>query len=158
MKNKKLKSYRGQKLWKKAKKIIPGGNMLLSKRPEMFLPNAWPTYFSKAKGCKVWDLDGNEYLDMSIMGIGTNILGYGNKEIDEEVKKTIQKGNMSTFNCPEEVFLSEKLLKMHSWADMVKLTRTGGEANALAIRIARSACKNNKNHIECNGIPIYKCY
>ena len=68
----------GQKLWKRAKRIIPGGNMLLSKRSEMFLPNLWPSYFQKAKGCKVWDLDGRKYTDMSIMGIGTNTLGYGN--------------------------------------------------------------------------------
>ncbi len=65
----------GQKLYKRAKKVIPGGNMLLSKRPEMFLPNGWPSYFSKAKGCMVWDLDGKKYVDMSIMGIGTNIQG-----------------------------------------------------------------------------------
>ena len=48
----------GQKLWKRAKQVIPGGNMLLSKRAEMFLPDLWPAYFSSAKGCKVWDLDG----------------------------------------------------------------------------------------------------
>ena len=42
---------RGQKLLKKAKKIIPGGNQLLSKRSEMFLPGYWPTYYKKAKGC-----------------------------------------------------------------------------------------------------------
>jgi len=75
----------GQKLWKRAKRVIPGGNMLLSKRPEMFLPNQWPAYYSKAKGCKVWDLDGKEYIDMSIMGIGTNTLGYGHPEVDEAV-------------------------------------------------------------------------
>ena len=63
----------GQKLYKRAKRVIPGGNMLLSKRPEMFLPEQWPAYFSKAEGCKVWDLDGAELIDMSIMGIGTNI-------------------------------------------------------------------------------------
>ena len=56
--------------------------MLLSKRSEMFLPDNWPSYFSKSKGCKVWDLDGKELLDMSIMGIGTNSLGYGNYEVD----------------------------------------------------------------------------
>ena len=65
----------GQKLWQRAKNVIPGGNMLLSKRAEMFLPDLWPAYFSKAKGCRVWDLDGNEYIDMSIMGIGTNTTG-----------------------------------------------------------------------------------
>ena len=134
----------GQKLWKRAKRIIPGGNMLLSKRPEMFLPNQWPTYFSKAKGCRVWDLDGNEYFDMSIMGIGTNILGYGNNEVDQAVLNTVHSGNMSTLNCPEEVYLAEKLVELHKWADMVRLARSGGEANAIAIRIARAASGRDK--------------
>ena len=48
---------KGQKLLKEAKKIIPGGNQLLSKRSEIFLPGLWPTYYKKAKGCKIWDLD-----------------------------------------------------------------------------------------------------
>ena len=129
----------GQKLWKRAQRIIPGGNMLLSKRPEMFLPDQWPSYFARAKGCKIWDLDGNEYIDMSIMGIGTNILGYGHPEVDEAVMNVISSGNMSTFNCPEEVYLAEKLIEIHQWADMVRLARSGGEANAIAIRIARAA-------------------
>ena len=134
----------GQKLYKRAKKIIPGGNMLLSKRPEMFLPEKWPAYFSKAKGCKVWDLDGNEFIDMSIMGIGTNTLGYGHPEIDEAITKIIKDGNMSTLNCPEEVYLSEKLIEMHPWADMVRLARSGGEDNAIAIRIERAASGRSK--------------
>ena len=129
----------GQKLWRRAKHVIPGGNMLLSKRAEMFLPDQWPAYFSKAKGCKVWDLDGNEYIDMSIMGIGTNTLGYGHPEVDEAVLRTVQAGNMSTFNCPEEVYLAEKLIELHPWADMARFARSGGEANAIAIRIARAA-------------------
>jgi len=134
----------GQKLWKRAKTLIPGGNMLLSKRAEMFLPDYWPTYFSKAKGCKVWDLDGKQYTDMSIMGIGTNILGYGHPEVDATVREVVDTGNMATFNCPEEVYLAEKLVEMHPWADMVRLARTGGEANAIAIRIARAAAGKDK--------------
>lgn len=134
----------GQKLWKRAKRVIPGGNMLLSKRAEMFLPDQWPAYFSKAKGCRVWDLDGREYIDMSIMGIGTNILGYGHPEVDEAVRKTIDAGNMSTLNCPEEVYLAERLVSLHPWADMVRLARTGGEGNAVAIRIARAASGRTK--------------
>ena len=135
---------KGQKLWKRAKKVIPGGNMLLSKRPEMFLPDLWPAYFSKAKGCQVWDLDGNQYTDMSIMGIGTNILGYGHPEVDEVVSKAIAYGNMSSFNCPEEVYLAEKLVELHPWANMVRFARSGGEANAIAIRIARAASGKDK--------------
>jgi glutamate-1-semialdehyde 2,1-aminomutase len=134
----------GQKLWKRAKQVIPGGNMLLSKRAEMFLPDQWPAYFSKAMGCKVWDMDGNEYIDMSIMGIGTNILGYGHPEVDAAVQQTVNAGNMSTLNCPEEVYLAEKLIELHSWADMARLARSGGEANAIAIRIARAASGKDK--------------
>tara|TARA_Y100001960_G_scaffold316608_1_gene383793 strand:+ start:785 stop:2818 length:2034 start_codon:yes stop_codon:yes gene_type:complete len=134
----------GQKLYKRAKRVIPGGNMLLSKRPEMFLPEQWPSYFSRSKGCKVWDLDGNKFIDMSIMGIGTNILGYGHPEVDEAVQKTIQAGNMSTFNCSEEVYLSEKLVELHPWADMVRLARAGGEINSMAVRIARASTRRDK--------------
>lgn len=129
----------GQKLYVKAKKLIPGGTMLLSKRPEMFLPDNWPSYYSKTKGCEVWDLDGVKYFDMSIMGIGTNTLGYSHEEVDKAVIDTVQKGNMSTLNCPEEVYLAEKLIEMNPWADMVRFARSGGEANAIAIRIARAA-------------------
>ena len=135
---------KGEELYIKAKKIIPGGTMLLSKRPEMFLPENWPSYFSKSKGCFVWDLDGKKYTDMSIMGIGTNTLGYGHDEVDSAVLNTIKNGNMSTLNCPEEVYLAEKLLEINDWADSVRFCRAGGEANALAIRIARAASGKDK--------------
>lgn len=135
---------KGQDLYKKAKTLIPGGTMLLSKRPEMFLPENWPAYYSKSKGCKVWDLDGKEYLDMCIMGIGTNSLGYANEEVDNAVREVISKGNMTTFNCPEEVELAQKLVDLHPWGDMVRFCRTGGEANAVAIRIARAASGKDK--------------
>jgi glutamate-1-semialdehyde 2,1-aminomutase len=134
----------GQELYKKAKTLIPGGTMLLSKRPEMFLPEHWPSYFSKAKGCKVWDLDGKEYIDMCIMGIGTNTLGYGDDEVDAAVMQTVTNGNMSTLSCPEEVYLAEKLVELNPWADMVRFARSGGEANSIAIRIARAASGRDK--------------
>lgn len=129
----------GTLLYQKAKSLIPGGTMLLSKRPEMFLPDFWPSYFSESKGCEVIDLDGNKYTDMSIMGIGTNTLGYGHPEVDAAVMETIRKGNMSTLNCPEEVYLAEKLVEINPWAGMVRFARSGGEANAIAVRIARAA-------------------
>ena len=129
----------GADLWRRARKVIPGGNMLLSKRPEMFLPEKWPTYFSRAKGCEVWDLSGRKYLDMSIMGIGTNLLGYGQAEVDDAVRNVVEMGNMSTLNCPEEVYLAERMIEIHPWADMVRFARTGGEADAIAVRIGRAA-------------------
>jgi glutamate-1-semialdehyde 2,1-aminomutase len=134
----------GQKLWKRAKRVIPGGNMLLSKRAEMFLPEQWPAYFSRTKGCTVWDLDGREYTDVSLMGIGTNTLGYSHPEVDSAVRQVVDAGNMSTLNCPEEVYLAERLVEMHPWAEMVRFARSGGEANAIAIRIARAATGRSK--------------
>ena len=135
---------KGQKLWDKAKKVIPGGNMILSKRAEMHLPDQWPSYFSKAKGCRVWDLDGREYIDMSLMGIGTNTLGYSHPEIDNAVIKAIKDGNMSTLNCPEEVLMAEKLLSVHPWSKKARFARSGGEACSIAIRIARAYSGKDK--------------
>lgn len=130
----------GQKLWKRAKRVIPGGNMLLSKRAEMFLPEQWPTYYDRTEGCLIWDLDGNELLDVGLMAIGTNTLGYAHPEVDDAVRTVVTKGNLSTLNCPEEVLLAERLVEINSpWAEMVRLARTGGEANSIAIRIARAA-------------------
>jgi glutamate-1-semialdehyde 2,1-aminomutase len=133
-----------QELWERAKLVIPGGNMLLSKRPELFLPGKWPAYYSRASGCQVWDLEGKRYIDMALMGVGTNLLGYGNPEVDDAVRGAVSNGNMSSLNCPEEVYLAEKLTRLHPGADMVRFARTGGEATAIAVRIARAASKRDK--------------
>ena len=133
-----VKTKTGQSIWRKAKKIIAGGNMILSKSPERFLPDLWPTYFKSAKGCKVKDYDNNTYIDMSLMGVGTNVLGYSNSVVDNAVKKSILKGNMSTLNCKEEVDLAQKLIDLHPWFDKVKFARTGAESNSIAIRLARA--------------------
>lgn len=116
----------GQKLWKRAKNVIPGGNMLLSKRAEMLLPEHWPTYFSKTKGATVWDLDGKPYIDTFLMGVGSNTLGYSHPEVDGAVMQVVASGNLSTFNAPEEVYLAERLVELHPWADMARFTRSGG--------------------------------
>lgn len=135
---------KGQDLYKKAKKIIPGGTQLLSKRPEQFLPELWPAYYSKAKGCEVWDLDGNKYTDVSYMGIGACTLGYACKEVDDAVKAAIDNGGMCTLNAPEEVFLAEELLKLHPWASLVRYAKAGGEAMSVAVRIARAYTGKDK--------------
>ncbi len=132
------RSKKGIALWNKAKKIIPGGTQLLSKRSELFLPDQWPSYFKKANGCEIVDLDGNKYIDMYSMGIGSCILGYADKDVNKAVKKVIDYGSMSTLNSPEEVELAEFLVKLHPWATKARFARTGGEAMAIAVRIARA--------------------
>ena len=128
----------GQKTWEKAKNIMPGGTMLFSKNPDLYLPKKWPAYFSKAKKCSIWDLNGTKHDDVFLMGVGTNVLGYANKKIDEKVKKVISSGNMSSLNSVDEINLAEKIIDIHPWSEMARFTRTGGEANAVAIRIARA--------------------
>lgn len=128
----------GQELYRRARKRIPGGTQLLSKRPEMFLPEQWPSYYSRAKGADVWDLDGQKFIDMSYMGIGACVLGYADEDIDQAVKEAIDAGTMTTLNCPEEVELADLLCELHPWADMVRYTRAGGEALSVAVRIARA--------------------
>jgi glutamate-1-semialdehyde 2,1-aminomutase len=128
-------------IWKKALKVIPGGNGLLSKRPGRFLDKGWPIYFKKAKGINLWDLNSKKYIDFSIMGVGTAILGYANKSIDDKVKQKIDEGINTTLNCLEEYLLAKELLKWDPFADQVKFAKGGGEAMSMAIRIARANTK-----------------
>lgn len=134
----------GQELWQYAKTIIPGGNQLLSKKAERFLPNLWPSYYKKAKGCEIWDISGNHYFDFAQMGVGACILGYADDDIDNAVIDAIRGGTMSSLNCYEEVELAEKLIELHPWAEMAKFARTGGEACAVAVRIARTFTGKDK--------------
>src|SRR5437773_12222960 len=100
----------GQRLYARARKLIPGGTQLLSKRPEMFLPDQWPAYYSRAKGAETWDLDGNRYVDVSHFGVGACILGFADADVDAAVLGAVQAGTMSTLNCPEEIELAELLI------------------------------------------------
>lgn len=118
---------------------IPGGSQLLSKRPEQFAPGQWPRHYSRAKGVHTWDLDGREYVDMSTSGIGTCVLGFADDDVDDAVRDVIGNGSMSTLNCVEELDLADLLCELHPWADMVRYARSGGEALAVAVRLARAA-------------------
>ena len=135
---------KGQKMWVKAKTLIPTGNQLLSKRIERYLPENWPSYYKKAKGCKVWDLNNKKYYDFAQMGVGSCVLGYANYYVNRAVKSAINKGSMATLNSYEEVELAEKLVSLHPWADMARFARTGGEACSVAVRIARAASGKDK--------------
>lgn len=128
----------------RARKAIPGMSQLLSKRPDMFSLGVWPGYYQKAKGAEVWDLDGNRYIDMSIAGIGANVLGYADPEVNAAVKEAIDRGSSSSLNSSEEVELAEILCELHPWASKARFARSGGEAMAIAVRIARAFSKKDK--------------
>lgn len=130
---------RGPELYERARALIPGGTQLLSKRPDLFLPGGWPTYFARASGVEVEDLDGRSFIDVSLHGVGSCVLGYADPDVDRAVVDAIAAGTMSTLNCAEDVELAELLCELHPWAEMVRYTRSGGEAMAVAVRIARAA-------------------
>ena len=128
----------------RAAKIIPGMNQLRSKRPDMFSRGVWPAYGAEAQGSHVCDLDGNEYIDFSLGGIGATVLGCADPDVDNVIHNVIATGSASSFNPPEEVYLAEKLVSLHPWAEMVRFARSGGEAMAMAVRIIRAATGKSK--------------
>jgi glutamate-1-semialdehyde 2,1-aminomutase len=128
-----------QQLYQSAKKLIPGGTQLLSKRPEMYAPHHWPPYYREARGCEIVDLDGRQFCDMTTSGIGSCLLGYADNDVSGAVTRRVQLGSMSSLNSPEEVELAELLIELHPWAEQVRYCRTGGESMAAATRIARAA-------------------
>ena len=129
----------GQELYRRAKSLIPGGTQLLSKRPEMFLPDRWPAYYAAARGPWLKDLDGRSLLDMSSNGIGACTLGAADPVVNAAVQEAVRRGSMSSLNAPEEVALAELLCELHPWAEKVRFARTGGESMSIAVRIARAA-------------------
>ena len=135
-------------IWKKATKIIPGGNTLISKRPNLWLPETWPTHFVKSNNIEITDSSGKKYDDF-LFAVGTNPLGYANTKINSNIIKAIKKGSMSSLNAIEEYTFAEKILDANKWANMAKFTRSGGEANTIAIRIARAA--SNKDNVAFCG-------
>lgn len=132
-----------------AKQHIPGGTQLLSKRPEMLAPNQWPAYYREARGCEIWDLDGRHYYDMSIHGIGACLLGYADPDVSRAVRRRVSLGSWSTLNPPEEVALAGRLFAIHPWANQVRYARGGGEAGALAVRMARAT--TGRSHVAICG-------
>ncbi len=128
----------GPQMWQNARKVISGGTGLLSKRAEMFDPESWPSYFSRCSGCEVWDMNDRRYIDFA-GGIGAVLLGYADPDVTAAVSRRLSLGTYCSLVNPQEVELAELLLKLHPWADKVRYARSGGEAMAIAVRIARAA-------------------
>lgn len=133
-----------QATYRRAKELIPGGTQLLSKRPEQYAPERWPAYFREARECEVIDLDGRRFIDMTTSGIGSCLLGYADPDVTAAVVRRVALGSMCTLNPAEEVELAELLLELHPWAEQARFCRTGGEAMAVAVRIARAATGRDK--------------
>jgi glutamate-1-semialdehyde 2,1-aminomutase len=128
-----------QTLYNKAKALIPGGTQLLSKRPEMHAPQQWPSYYDQAVGCEIIDTEGRRFIDMSMNSVGACLLGYADPDVNAAVCRRVTMGSASLLNSADEVRLAELLIELHPWAKQARFARGGGEAMAVAVRIARAA-------------------
>lgn len=133
-----------QQQYREAKQIIPGGTQLLSKRPEQFAPDQWPAYYEEARGCEIIDTEGRKFIDFASGGILACILGYSDPDVNAAVIRRVQNGSMATLQTHDEVELAKLLLQIHPWAKQARFTRTGGEAMAVAVRIARASTGRDK--------------
>jgi len=135
------KSY---ELHKHALEVIPGGTQLISRRPTGYAYGVTPVFSTRAKGCRFWDVDGNEYIDLQ-MSVGTNVLGYADDEVDAAVIKCIQeRGPVPSVSSDLELELADEIIATIPCAEMVRFCKGGGEANVIAIRIARAYTGRDK--------------
>lgn len=124
--------------WNEVKSRISCGTGLMSKRQELFDPKSWPTFFSRCHGASVWDESGQRYVDFA-GGVGAILLGYADGDIERALRRRLSSGTYCTLVNPEEDQLARLLLRLHPWAGRVRFSRGGGEAMAIAVRIARAA-------------------
>lgn len=127
---------RSLELFERAQSLIPGGTQLISRRPSLFAWGVSPIYAQRAKGARMWDVDGNEYIDW-VSGIGAILLGYADDAVDNAVCEQIRGGNCFAINHELEIELAEELTQLVPCAEMVRYAKGGGEACAVAVRIAR---------------------
>ncbi len=130
-------------MYQRALELIPGGTQLVSRRPTRFAFGVSPIFATRGKGARIWDVDGNEYIDW-VSGIGAILLGYADPVVDEAVKAQIDKGTNFSITHELELELAEELVATIPCAEMVRYTRSGGEACAVAVRIARGTTGRDK--------------
>lgn len=130
-------------LYQRALELIPGGTQLVSRRPTRYANGVSPIYAARAKGARFWDVDGNEYIDW-VSGIGAIILGYCDPVVDDAVRRQIATGTMYSINHELEIELAEELCRTIPCAEMVRYAKCGGEACAIAVRIARGVTGRDK--------------
>lgn len=138
-----LDTARSQELYQRAGALIPGWTQLISRRADQFANGVSPVYAQRAKGSHFIDIDENEYIDW-VNAVGAVILGHADDVVDGAVKEQIDRGSLYTLNSPLELELAEELCETLPSAEMVRYTKGGGEACAVAARIARGTTGRDK--------------
>jgi glutamate-1-semialdehyde aminotransferase len=122
----------------RARQVVPGAAQTLSKGPSMFVEGAYPAFLERGRGCRVWDVDGHEYIDY-ILGLASITLGYAYPPVVEAVARQLEQGSIFSLPHPLEVEISERLSEIIPCAEMARFLKTGSEADAAAVRVARAA-------------------
>jgi len=134
---------RSQAIHERAKALIPGTTQLISRRPTRAALGVSPIYAERAKGCRIWDVDGNEYIDWT-SAVGPVILGYADDVVDDAVRAQIDRGSIYSIVQESAVELAEELVRIVPSAEMVRYCKGGGEACTIAVRIARGVTGRDK--------------
>ncbi|NKB71767.1 MAG: aminotransferase class III-fold pyridoxal phosphate-dependent enzyme [Candidatus Latescibacteria bacterium] len=124
-------------LYDRALEYIPMGTQTHSKAPREALRGVEPCFIERGEGCRIWDVDGNEYIDFR-NGLGPIILGYRFPAVDEAVRWQLEKGTVFSYAHPLEVEVAQRLVEMVPSAERVRFLKTGGEAMAASHRLARA--------------------
>jgi glutamate-1-semialdehyde aminotransferase len=122
----------------RARRSIPGASQTLSKGADMFVEGAYPAFLQRGQGCRVWDVDGAEYIDY-ILGLASITLGYAYPAVTDAVARQLGEGSIFSLPHPLEVEVAERLIEVIPCAEQVRFLKTGSEANSAAVRIARAA-------------------
>jgi glutamate-1-semialdehyde aminotransferase len=134
---------RSDALWARAKDLIPAGTQTLAKGPSQFSEGVAPKYLARGKGARVWDVDGNEFLDFN-MGIGPIILGYCHPVIDDAIRTQLADGITFSLMHPLEVDVAELMRDCVPYAESVRFSKTGCDVTSAAVRLARAFTKREK--------------
>ncbi|MFH1523182.1 MAG: aminotransferase class III-fold pyridoxal phosphate-dependent enzyme [Patescibacteria group bacterium] len=139
---------KSNQLFKKVIKTIPLASQTFSKSYLQFIKGQAPLFVTHAKGARIWDVDGNEYVDM-INGLLPVILGYQYKAVDEAIKKQLKKGITFSLASPLEYELAQLLIKHIPCAEMVRFGKNGSDVTSGAIRLARAI--TGREHVAICG-------
>jgi glutamate-1-semialdehyde aminotransferase len=130
-------------LWARATKVIPLGTQTFSKTPGQFVRGATPMYLARGRGARVWDVDGNEFLDYP-MALGPVILGYAEPVIDDAVRAQLHDGITFTLPHPLEVDVAERIVALCPGVEMVRFGKSGSDAVTAAVRAARALTRRDR--------------
>ena len=143
------KAIEKSKAWfARANKVIPGASQTFSKGANQHVRGVAPVFLAKGKGCRVWDVDGNEYIDY-IQGLLPNILGYAHEGVNAAVAAQLGQGHSFSLPHPLEVELAERLTRLIPCAEKVRFGKNGSDATAGAVRAARAF--TGRERIACSG-------